>query len=130
MFKFPDKQFQSSSGCVLSKYAYISKIFHTTAQLISACRLQSFSFPRNTDNFMQEFTNLQKFTQCSAITNNYCGIMQGAFEEYNFDRIGLTSFTNLSLAVLSLVLKRLRLYLWKHREIVGNHVVYSFINLA
>lgn len=27
MFKFPDKQFQSSSGNVLSKYAYISEIF-------------------------------------------------------------------------------------------------------
>lgn len=65
---------------------------------------------------MQEFTNLQKFTQCSVITSNYCGIMQGAFEKYNFDRIGLTSFTNLSLAVLSLVLKRLRLYLWKQRD--------------
>lgn len=74
-------------------------------------RLQPFSFLRNADNFMQEFTNLQTFTQCSVITSNYCGIMQGTFEEYNFDRIGLTSFTNLSLAVLSLVLKRLRLYL-------------------
>lgn len=35
-------------------------MLHTTAQLISAYRLQPFSFLRNTVNFMQEFTNLQK----------------------------------------------------------------------
>lgn len=62
-------------------------------------RCTSAFFPSsNAGKFMQEFTNLQKFTRCTAITSNYCGIMYDASEESIFDRIGLTSFTNLSLA--------------------------------
>lgn len=81
-----------------------------------SCGQQLLPFFGKANNSMQEFTNLQKCTQSSAITSNYCGITWGASEDQNFGRMGLLCFTNLSFSVLSPVLTRLRLYLCKQRE--------------